>query len=149
LDLLLWWLGDVTNFEYYDDNYGGIEADCKIILELESGAKGFVELSRTRNLRNTAIIQGEFASIEVDLRRNWAKISSPDNKFALAGCGLASDLPGVTEQGFKDLFQPQLEDWIASIQGKHPSRIGIEARRSIALIEACYAKRKQLEVPWI
>ena len=30
LDLLLWFLGDIDSFEYFDDNFGGIEADCKL-----------------------------------------------------------------------------------------------------------------------
>ncbi len=66
LDSLLWWLGDVRSLDYFDDNYGGVEADCLLQLQMESGATGVVELSRTRKLRNTAIIEGDRASIEVD-----------------------------------------------------------------------------------
>lgn len=150
LDLLLWWLGNVIDFEYYDDSYGGVEADCKIILSMESGAKGVVELSRTRDLRNTAIIRGEYGYLEVDLRRNWAKISSPDNAYALAGNGLAPDSHNIAEQVFGDLFQPQLEDWLAAIRGEHPPTVpGTEACRSIVLIENCYAQRQQWELPWV
>lgn len=58
LDLLLWWLGDVSSFDYYDDSYGGVEANCKLHLTLASGARGVVELSRTRKLRCTAILRG-------------------------------------------------------------------------------------------
>jgi predicted dehydrogenase len=35
LDQMLWWLGDVQSFTYYDDNYGGVEADCRIEVTLE------------------------------------------------------------------------------------------------------------------
>jgi len=150
LDLVLWWLGDVVDFDYYDDSYGGIEADCELHLKFKSGVKGIVELSRTRDLRNTAIIYGENGIIEVDLRRNWTKLSLHDNSLSLAGYGYASDLPDATEQQFDDLFKPQLEDWLAAIRGIHPTNVpGVEARHSIDLIEICYAKRRQLKLPWI
>ena len=71
LDSILWWLGDVASFEYADDNYGGVEADCVIDLVMESGVRGVVELSRTRALRNTTIIRGERASLEVDWAEAW------------------------------------------------------------------------------
>jgi len=76
LDLLLWWLGDVASFEYFDDTVAenGVEADCLMRLTMKSGAEGTVELSRTRNLRNTAIIVGENADMEVDLRKNWLTV---------------------------------------------------------------------------
>jgi hypothetical protein len=44
LIFLYGWLGDIEEYEYYDDSYGGVEADCKLHLILKSGAKGIVEL---------------------------------------------------------------------------------------------------------
>ena len=70
LDFVLWCLGDVKSVEYYDDNLGGVEAECILHLQMKSGAKGVVELSRLRNLRNTAIISGEKGEIELHLRRD-------------------------------------------------------------------------------
>lgn len=76
LDLLLWWLGPVDSYEYFDDCVAaqGVEADCRMELKMSSGAEGVIELSRTRNLRNTAIIRGELADMEVDLRKNWLAV---------------------------------------------------------------------------
>jgi predicted dehydrogenase len=149
LDLLLYWLGDVANFEYYDDSYGGVEADCELRLTMASGVQGTVQLSRTRDLRNTAIIEGDRAILEVNLRRNWLTVRSHDGESGLVGYGLAPDSFEMVEQQFADLFKPQLEDWLAAIRGEHPPTVpGTEARRSVALIEACYAQRRQLEFPW-
>ena len=67
LDLLLWWLGDFTSVTYADDSQGGVEADCRLELTMKSGAKGVVELSRTRNLRNSAIIRGSNGWVEIPL----------------------------------------------------------------------------------
>src|SRR5215210_1025760 len=57
LDLLLVWLGDWAAVDYRDDAQGGIESDCDLLLRMRSGLKGVVEISRTRNLRNTCIFK--------------------------------------------------------------------------------------------
>ncbi len=68
LDLLMYWLGDHASVEYKDDAAGGVEADCELRLTMASGAKGVVRLSRTRNLRNTWILEGERGTLEVSRR---------------------------------------------------------------------------------
>jgi predicted dehydrogenase len=150
LDLVLWWLGEVASLEYYDDSYGGVEADCELYLVMQSGAKGVVELSRTRNLRNTAIITGEHATIEVHLRNNWFTFHGPDNGVGVSDKALA----GVSKEGIEkssfDPFRSQLEDWLAAIRGERPVTVpGTEACRSVALIEKCYSTRRQLDLPWV
>jgi predicted dehydrogenase len=150
LDLLLWWLGDVEHFTYRDDSYGGVEADCELQLEMVSKAKGIVELSRTRNLRNTAIIRGKRAELEIALRTNEAVIRSLEGGPALSGAGLLSGSQCPIEQVFVDLFPIQIHDWVEAIRtGRLPTVPGTEGRRSVALIEACYSKRQGLELPWI
>ena len=150
LDQLMWWLGDVASFEYFDDNFGGVEADCLINLTMESGVKGIVELSRTRNLRNTAVFRGTKGELEVNLRANEASISMNNGEVGLSGAGIASAEEGATKQGFLELFHPQIDNWIEAIQTKQePAVSGREARRSVALIEACYQNRKDLELPWV
>jgi predicted dehydrogenase len=150
LDQLLWWLGDVASFEYYDDNYGGVEADCKLQATLKSGAKGIVELSRTRDLRETAIIQGERAELEVALVQNSISL-----RFLDAAVGITGHVtfPGqlVREgQRVSDLIAAEHEDFLEAIRtGRPPAVSGAEARRSIALIEACYAARRPLKLPWV
>ena len=59
LDTLLWWTGDVARIRYADDNMGGVEADCEMQLDMVSGAAGYVELSRTRDLSNRCYLKGE------------------------------------------------------------------------------------------
>jgi predicted dehydrogenase len=148
--LVLWWLGEVASLEYYDDSYGGVEADCELYLAMQSGAKGVVELSRTRNLRNTAIITGEHATIEVHLRKNWVAVRCPDNGIGLPGKGFAGSSNEGIEKSFFDPFRSQLEDWLAAIRGERPVTVpGTEACRSVALIEKCYSTRRQLDLPWV
>ena len=45
LDLLLWWLGEPTDFSYADDAMGGLEANARVTLRF-GAATGSVRLSR-------------------------------------------------------------------------------------------------------
>jgi predicted dehydrogenase/nucleoside-diphosphate-sugar epimerase len=148
LDLLLWWLGDVTLESYSDDNYGGVEADCEIHLAAASGAKGVVELSRTRNLRNTAIIQGQLGKLEIALRSNELCLSTKAGRHILTGCGNPLKPAKIYGQTFTDLFVPQIADFVEAVQHKtHPKAPGAEAAKTIALIEKCYQRQHPLKTP--
>jgi predicted dehydrogenase len=151
LDLLLWWLGDWKEVEYFDDAMGGLESDCEMRLTMGSGVTGFVEISRTRNLRNTCVFEGERATLEVGI---WdpdpeIRLSIADRTVSLAGHARRCDGTGRTGINFTDVFLRQLDDFAGAIrEGREPFVPGREGRRSLDLIEACYARRQPLELPW-
>ena len=152
LDLLLWWLGDWTDVEYRDDAQGGIESDCELLLALRSGATGAVtgtvEISRTRNLANTCLFEGERASLEVGI---WEpdpsiRLLLADREVVLAGRARRPEGSGVD---FLEAFVRQIDDFAAAVRDRRePFVPGREGRRSQALIEECYARRQPLELPW-
>jgi predicted dehydrogenase len=141
-------LGDFAEVEYFDDAEGGVDANCLINLRLKSGVSGIVELSRTRQLRNTGIVRGELGVIEIDLGSNNLKFSVPDHPFVLSGP--VGNLDEV-EQGQRhiQLMTSQIEDFIDAIRkSRSPVADGLSARASISLIETCYRLRKPLVSPW-
>jgi len=144
LDFVLWCLGDVASVEYYDDNLGGVEAECILHLQMKNGARGVVELSRLRNLRNTAIISGENGEIEVHLRADKI-LFHPGSEQSYQ---TFEDLPQLTHtmaRKWPDCFPAQIESWLNAISGKSPNFItGDEGRKSVALIETCYRHRRQM-----
>ncbi|HEV7786171.1 MAG TPA: Gfo/Idh/MocA family oxidoreductase [Thermoanaerobaculia bacterium] len=156
LDLLLWWLGDWTDLEYRDDAQGGIESDCELLLTLGSGRRGAdtgpvtgtIEISRTRNLANTCLFEGERASLEVGI---WdpdpsIRLLLADREVALDGRARRPEGSGVD---FLEAFVRQIDDFAAAVrEGREPHVPGREGRRSQALIEECYARRQPLELPW-
>jgi predicted dehydrogenase len=151
LDLLLWWLGDWAEVDYRDDARGGLESDCELDLALRSGLAGTVEVSRTRTLRNTCRIEGERGILEVGV---WDPDPTVSLRLGAADTALAGrarrpgaeNSPGVD---FREAFRRQLDDFAAAVQeGRAPFVPGEEGRRSIALIEACYTRRRPLELPW-
>jgi predicted dehydrogenase len=149
LDQLLWWLGDVQSFDYHDDNFGGVETDCEIFLELESGVQGRVELSRTRNLRNTAIIRGERAELEVGLVRNFAALRLTDAPAQIVGQGASLTEPPKPQSSQVEIIAAEYDDFFEAIRtGRQPTVSGLEGKKSVTLIEACYRERQPLSLPW-
>ncbi len=148
LDLLLWWLGDWAEVEYWDDAMGGIESDCRMRLTMRSGTAGDVEISRTRNLRNTCVFEGTRATLEVGI---WEpdpeiRLLIDDRTVHLSGRARREDVPGLD---FTGSFVRQLDDFAAAVrERREPFVPGSEGRRSLELIEACYARRQLLELPW-
>jgi predicted dehydrogenase len=147
LDLLLWWLGPACEVGYRDDSYGGVEADCLIDLTLESGARGTVELSRTRRLRQTAVIHGERGWVEVGVDSNLLR-AQPSALLDLRFDGVRGG--AIKRQTSNDLFDAQLRSWRRSLtSGSDPEVPGTEAARSVDLIERCYGERLPWELPWV
>jgi predicted dehydrogenase len=148
VDLLLWWFGDCRVLEYRDDSMGGVEANCNIVLRLPIGIDATVELSRTRNLRCTAIFQGTQGTLEVGTKT--------DSSVRLAFRGQQVTLGGrPTSPGWQpprtlmDLCTRELQDFVGAISGGRPPVVtGREGRKSVALVETCYARRQPLLYPW-
>ena len=150
LDQMLWWLGGVDSFEYYDDSAGGVEAECELHLKLKNGSHGIVELSRTRNLRNTAIIRGEHAEIEVSLHKNALQLRYPDSPLICKGLGAPLDRHLPAEQSQIDFIAALHDDFINAVRMQRaPEAPGSAGRQSVALIEACYLNRRELVLPWM
>ena len=148
LDLLLWWLGDLDRVEYYDDAMGGVEADCEVYLRMQCGASGVVELSRTRNLRNSWIFCGERGTLEVGMGTDpLIRLKTRDTDLVLAGHAMR-DEPG--DKKIQDAFRHQLDDFADAIRSRRePFVSGQEGKRSVELIETCYAVRQPLDQRWL
>ncbi len=149
LDLLLLWLGEWTEVRYRDDAMGGVESDCELELAFASGTAGTVEISRTRNLRNTCTFFGERARLEVGI---W----DPDPPVVLELDGVPVALHGRARReggaglDFLGAFRRQIDDLAAAIEEeREPFVTARDGRRSIALIEACYGAREPLVLPWV
>lgn len=146
IDQLLYWFGDAAVTGYRDDSPRGIEADCEITLALAGGGRATVELSRGRELPNSCRIEGSAGFVEVLLYRNEV-LACSDNVRAFRHDGIGVE--AMPEQRFPELFSAEMADFRESIQvGKQSGVAGAEGIGSIALIEACYAMRQDLPMPW-
>jgi predicted dehydrogenase len=145
-DLLLWWLGGIEAVSYRDDAEGGVESESEAELRLESGAPVHVELSRSRTLRDTVVIEGERGTIEIGVFEPAMVRLTPRGGSALAGT--APD-PRFERAPLRTVFDRQLADFVGAVRGgTAPPVGGGEARRAVALVEGCYARRMPLRWPW-
>ncbi len=143
LDLLLWWFGDCELLSYRDDAEKGLEADCEIQLRFQGGVTGNVELSRTRNLRNSCVIQGERGTLTVEAGFGTkVYLELPGEQEVFSGQVLPLD---PKEQPVPKAFRDQLENFARAIRTHSPPFVsGCEGKRSLQVIEACYANRQPL-----
>jgi predicted dehydrogenase len=148
LDLALSWFGDGDPVLYADDYFGGVEADCELRLRMKSGVVGEIELSRTRNLQNRALIRGSDWLVEIpNLYLNVVK-TEPRSLARKTFEGLRGDR--LPPQDVVDLFVRQLSDWFKALrEPADPLTNSRGAARGIALIEECYRIRQPLDLPWV
>ena len=141
LDLVLWWFGDPARIAYRDDADGGVEADAEIDLEMASGVRGRILLSRTRRLFRGIRVYGAHGMIEMNLYTG-AVSAAPASLLE----GQASAPPAET---IVLAFRRQLEHWVQAIAGSPASLVlAEEAARTVRLIRRCYSVRQALEPPW-
>lgn len=148
LDHLLWWLGPCSAEVYRDDARGGVETDAEAVLLTTAGVRGTVELSRTRALRNTCRIECELGMLEVQLFEPHAEVILRLSADVSPLAGRVGD-DRLALQPYRVLFERQLDAFVDAIAfGRRPFVPGSEGRRTVALIEECYARREQLDLPW-
>jgi predicted dehydrogenase len=146
LDLLLWWLGDLRVLAYRDDAAGGVESECECELVLTSGAPARIDLSRTRALRDTVIVECERGTVELGVFDPAVIRLSAPGLPALGG--ILSD-PEFEGAPMRTIFARQLDDLVTAIrQGRQPLVPGAQGRRAVALVEDCYRARQPLQYPW-
>jgi len=145
-DLLLWWLGELSVIDYCDDAAAGVEAECEAIVQSAGGARGVIELSRTRKLRNSCIFTGTRGRLEVNLWFNpGVRLQLEGQAFSLTG-GFAG-APLILDSAAA--FAAQVEDFVTAIEtGRPPLVSGEDGRRALQVIESCYRRRRPLALPW-
>jgi len=146
LDLILWWLGEMSSVVYRDDSQGGVEADCVLDCELVCGGSGHIELSRSRNLANTCRIEGTQGFVEVHLYQNEVLACSSNVRGFRVGQFGVDAFP---MQRFPELFSAELADFRRSIiEGAQKGVSGEDGVHAVSLIERCYTERTFLAAPW-
>ena len=149
LDTLIWWLGSGKVAGYRDDSPGGVESDALIELELRGGATGTVELSRTRTLRNTAILTGSRDRVEVALHRNEIVGISPEDLLLRELDGRNGAAMPDESLLHEDMFRRELDDWLDAVRGAGvPLADGASVAPGIGIIDRCYRMRQPLRPPW-
>jgi predicted dehydrogenase len=151
LDLLIWWFGQATIVEYRDDSRGGVECDCEIVLQFQSGhgtVSGKVILSRLRKLRDIVRIDGDKLSIVYGFEtlQGLLELIPADPAWQVP---FVLDDRSVPVQTSVDFFVEQLKNFVAAIRNPAISAAPADiVTPSLALMEECYRVRQPLTMPW-
>jgi predicted dehydrogenase len=147
LDLLLWWLGDLRPVSCRHDAAGGIDTECELDLELVGGAPVHVDLSRTRALRDTTLVQAERGTIELSLfQPTLIRLSLSDAGPDLIG---SPGDPEFDQSPMRTVFSRQLSDVVHALREHRQSLVdGAAGKRVVGLIEDCYTLTQSLRLPW-
>ena len=148
LDLLVWWLGEPTEFTYADDAMGGLEANA--VLTLRFGAStGRIQLSRdwgTAQRYDFEFERGRASWVVNDANRLTVTLGGAP--YPLQGTLLADE--GGPAESNPQSFIAQLQHVVAAIRAGTPVLVdGHEGLRVLRLIEACYARKQLLAQPWL
>jgi nucleoside-diphosphate-sugar epimerase len=130
--------------KYRDDSRGGVEANCVLELTLASGVSGIIELSRTRNLRNTCIIRGERGEIEVGVG-----VRGPVT-VRVGATEMTADpqLAGQPVPAPLDFTRIQIEEFAEAVRNRRDCHLFAEnTMESVRLFDAC-ATSEPIEMPW-
>jgi predicted dehydrogenase len=147
LDLLSWWLGDLSVETYRDDDAGGVETECAVQLRTESGAPVSVELTRLRPMRDTVVVRATEAVLEIGIFEPAVLRLTPAGD---AGT-LSGDVPDPEFETapLRTVFARQLEDFVRAVRTESDPFVPLAAgRRAVELVERCYAVREPLRRPW-
>jgi predicted dehydrogenase len=153
IDLLLWWLGDAVALQYQDDAMGGVEANCWAWLETVDGIQGTIRLSHDwSSLGESRFVveceKGWIAYVNDVVDRIQWKLWPPEPQLDAVLRSLCGRLKTGTP--FLDCFADQLRNVVRTALTECPSRASAEdARKGLALIEACYRSRTLLDMPWM
>jgi predicted dehydrogenase len=146
LDLLAWWLGDLSVSSYADDTVAGVETECEVALATSSGAPVTFGLSRLRPMRDTTIVHCERGTIEIGIfEPALCRLTLPSGR-ALSG--------GVVDREFeaaplRTVFARQLADFAHAVRtGGEPLVSVADGRRAVDLVGRSYAVRTPLRRAW-
>jgi predicted dehydrogenase/nucleoside-diphosphate-sugar epimerase len=159
--LLTLFPGPAEVLEYRDNARGGIESDCVARLRLShplGPVEGRVELSRTRNLRNSFRFRCERGTVELRAGDRYRVTIIPADAEvvdAVRGgprpCRVEASWADQDEEvSWYGSFRAQVDEWVEAIRTGRPCRLaGATALPSIRLIERCYADPRPLAEPWV
>ncbi len=152
VDLVVWLFGDLSDIEYADDSYGGLEANAELRgTVVVNGGKVPVRMSFswTDPKRNGIRVRG---------RTGLAMASTVAPEAVLVRQRVAGEPLELhvrhensnAARTVSDPFRDQLKDFVEAVaERREPFVTATSAIRALRVIEEAYAVRQQLSQPWV
>ena len=142
VDLVCWFLGGEPELtDYQDDSHGGTEAVARLTLK-RGTATARIHLSWLSKLRNQFRLVGSAATITGGVYE-WSSYTRRD---ANGRTRTVRTDQARTFEDFADMLITNFADVVAGRAA--PIVAARDVRASVAVIDACYARRKRFAEPW-
>jgi nucleoside-diphosphate-sugar epimerase len=159
-DLLLYMFNATPRLVEYADNAGeGVETDCALDMTLHRrnvAIPARVELSRTRSLSNSIVLEGSRGRLEWKFGERAKLLVHSKDVFvdplsSLARpCTIEAAWGDEPEQPGYEGFRAQIDDLLHAIRTRSEGQLsGESVLPTVDLIEQCYANRRPLDEPWV
>ncbi|MBI3877332.1 MAG: Gfo/Idh/MocA family oxidoreductase [Verrucomicrobia bacterium] len=147
IDRVLWLFGDMTDLEYEDDSYGGVESNAVLRGKLHLAGRDVLcrlGFSWTHGLSNTIRVVGSEGTLE-------ARIREPDVLvLERRVSGEVMHFLAQPKTKSANSYHAQMADWVESCRARRiPFVTGASAVKALRLIEQAYAIRKPMKQPWV
>src|SRR5262249_28420909 len=143
---------------YSHNARGGVETDAVAQLRFLREGRDIpcrVELSRTRELRNSIrvecergtleLLRGEFSRVQIRFRNLAVDDAVSGDRRVKVGAQWADEEP---PNGYQ-VFRAEIDDWVeAMTRGTEPVLSGRSALPTVRLVEECYRTATPLAEPW-
>lgn len=147
VDRVAWLFGGINVTEFWDDSYGGVEANALLHgnITLAGGQVACdMRFSWTHHLRNSIRIVGGNGTLEVRMREPNIVRFNPDTKAAAPSLLIQQDLPRI------DPYTEQLIDFRDSVRLRRPTLAAASsALPGLQIIEQAYSIRQHWPQPWV
>jgi predicted dehydrogenase len=150
VDAVIWLFGDLSDLEYADDSYGGLEANAELHARLALNGRPVpirFSFSWTDLRRNGIHVRGSRASA-------FASTATPETvtvRTRVGGQPVRMHVEAdVRSRPGRSPFRAQLEDFVESVaQRREPFVTAASALGALRAIEEAYGRRQQLRQPWL
>jgi predicted dehydrogenase len=156
LDLLLWWLGEPIAFNYADDAFGGLEANCRLEATFPNEVSVSVHLSRDWATPNSAFFRFSRAAVHCRVNASNRLELVLDGLPMTFAAELRAPLPAEPAPVTAPLetnpqaFIAQLIDVCDAIRShRAPAVTGTDGLHALRWIERCYLGRAPLNQSWL
>ena len=152
--------GSATVVRYRDNAVGGVESDCLLSLRMTTAEgepiDGTLELSRTRNLRNSFRVHCERGTLELPSNDRFRVRVRPSQGRILDPLTQRPEEPVIEaawnsgeDSHWYEAFRAQIDDWVDAITtGRTPVLSGASVLPSFQLIRDAYSKSEPLDETW-
>lgn len=149
IDTLFWWLGEPESFSFQSDAHGGMDSECLVEMTMPGGARGTLELSRSRQLANSYVLEFEHATLKLPLYGNVLDLRLAGSPYLVRDTITPAAEPSAKVDDFQPL-RDQFTDFAAAIRTRGtPTATVPQVAKTIRFIGRCYAAAQPYPMAWI